>query len=76
MTKAQDKTNKMTERPYEELKRILERATALQTALVLFEWDNETLAPKEADEYTARMIGSLSEQYLELITSEQVKQLK
>lgn len=75
MTKAQDKTNKMTERPYEELKRILERATALQTALVLFEWDNETLAPKEADEYTARMIGSLSEQYMELITSEQVKQL-
>ena len=43
------------------------------SSLFLFEWDNETMAPKEADEYTSRMIGSLSEQYMELMTSERMK---
>ena len=60
---------------YERLTELLERTTALQTAMVLFEWDNETLAPKEADKYTSKMIGSLSEQYMEIMTSEEVKGL-
>ena len=30
---------------YEQLEPYLERAQAFQTAKVLFEWDNETLAP-------------------------------
>lgn len=34
---------------YEELKPYLERVLAFQTAKILFEWDNETLAPKEAE---------------------------
>lgn len=60
---------------FDKLNQKLEQAMALQTALVLFEWDNETLAPKEADEYTSKMIGSISEQYKERITSEEVKEL-
>lgn len=59
----------------EALNQYLERAQALQTAMNLFEWDNETQAPEEAENYTARMIGSLSAQYLELMTSEKLKQL-
>lgn len=53
----------------------LERAQALQTALVLLEWDQETQAPKEAEAYTARMVGSLAAQYLDLMTSEKLKEL-
>lgn len=53
----------------------VEKGMALQTAMVLFEWDNETLAPKEAEPYTTRMIGSLSEQYREIMTSEEMKKL-
>ncbi len=45
---------------FEELQSLLERAMALQTSMVLFEWDDETLAPKGAAEHTARVIGSLS----------------
>lgn len=31
---------------YEEFKTYLDRAMALKTAMTLFEWDNETLAPR------------------------------
>ena len=41
----------------------MEKAMALQTALTLFEWDNETGAPKEAGEYTSKVIGTLSDEY-------------
>lgn len=62
-------------RIFEEVSGYLERAMALQTAMVLFEWDNETLAPKEADVYTAKMIGSLSAQYLALMTDPKLSEL-
>lgn len=62
-------------RTFDALKDRLERAMALQTAMILFEWDNETLAPKAADEYTSKMIGSISEQYMEIMTSEEVARL-
>ena len=48
---------------------------ALQTSMVLFEWDDETLAPKGAAEHTARVIGSLSEQYQEILASMRFKEL-
>lgn len=54
---------------FKELDQYLEKTMALQTAMVLFEWDNETLAPKEAAPYTSKMIGSLTGQYMELMTS-------
>lgn len=60
---------------YEELQPYLERAMAYQTALVLFEWDNETLAPGQAAPYTARMQGAISAAYQELMTDEKVKNL-
>lgn len=60
---------------YKELQPYLERAMAYQTALVLFEWDNETLAPKEAASYTAKMQGAISAAYQELMTDEKVKTL-
>ena len=45
----------------------------LEKAMVLFEWDNETAAPKEAAERTAAVIGSLSSQYLDIMTGEKLK---
>ena len=58
---------------FEKLQNQLEKAMALQTAMVLFEWDNETAAPKEAAERTAVVIGSLSSQYLDIMTGEKLK---
>lgn len=60
---------------YKRLQEQLEKAMALQTSMVLFEWDNETLAPKEAADFTAGVIGSLSSQYLDIITSDETKKL-
>ena len=45
---------------YERLKPYMEKAQALQTAMVLGEWDNETLAPRQAAPSTARMSGAIS----------------
>ena len=75
MKKRTTKGRVSVSRTFEKLKNKLERAMALQTAMILFEWDNETLAPKEADEYTSKMIGSISEQYMEIMTSEEFEQL-
>ncbi len=60
---------------YEQLQTYLERAQAFQTAMVLFEWDNETLAPKEAGPYTSKMIGAISGEYYRVITDEEMKRL-
>ncbi len=53
---------------YEQLSGLLEKTMALQTSLILFEWDNETLAPEEAGSYTAKVIGILSEEYYRAMT--------
>lgn len=60
-------------RAYEQLQPYLERAQAFQTAKVLFEWDNETLAPKEAGPNTSKVVGTLSSEYFSVITDEKVK---
>lgn len=60
---------------FQALQPYLERAMAYQTALVLFEWDSETLAPPQAAEATARMQGAISAAYQELITGEELKAL-
>lgn len=59
----------------EELKPHLDRAVAIKTAMTLFEWDNETLAPKEAGELTEKVIGILSGEYFQAINNETVKEL-
>ena len=45
---------------WEELKRRLAEARAVEEALILFEWDNETLAPAGAMERTAGTMERLS----------------
>ena len=45
---------------FKQLKTYLDEAMAVQTALVLFEWDDATLAPKAAGENTSRVIEILS----------------
>ena len=60
---------------YEQLQPYLERAMAYQAALILFEWDNETLAPAQAVSYTAKMQGAVSAAYQELITGAEVVKL-
>lgn len=60
---------------YEELNPYLEKMMALQTAKILFEWDNETLAPKEAGAYTSKVVGALSGEYYQTVTSDSVKKL-
>ena len=49
-----EQKNQNVKKQFEELQSLLERAMALQTSMVLFEWDDETLAPKGAAEHTAR----------------------
>ena len=70
-----EQKNQNVKKQFEELQSLLERAMALQTSMVLFEWDDETLAPKGAAEHTARVIGSLSEQYQEIMASMRFKEL-
>ena len=43
----------------------LEKENAIRTALTLFDWDNETLAPEAASEKTAKAYGALSAVYQE-----------
>ena len=56
---------------FEKLQPYLDKSRAYQTALVLLNFDNSTLAPKEAVEFTAKSIGILSgEAYASLINPE------
>ena len=49
----------------------LEKQNALETALILFDWDNETLAPEKASERTSKTVGTLSALYQELYTKKE-----
>lgn len=60
---------------FKKLNQYLEKTMALQTAMVLFEWDAETQAPKEAGALTAKVVGSLSGQYQALMSHKELKQL-
>lgn len=60
---------------FEELNQRLERALAIKTALALLEWDNETLAPQEAGEYTGKVQGLLSAEYQQIMTDDATKKL-
>lgn len=58
-----------------QLEQYLDKANALKTAMALIEWDNETLAPKDAGAYTTKVVGTLSQEYFNCITNDQVKKL-
>ena len=60
---------------YEQLNEHLERSVAFTTALTLFEWDTETLAPEAASDQTSKIVGILSEEYFKSIINDEVKGL-
>ena len=53
----------------------LEKQNALETALILFDWDNETLAPEKASERTSKTVGTLSALYQELYTKKETGEM-
>lgn len=60
---------------WKELQEILERAASFQAALTLFGWDTETQAPPEGAALTARVVGTLAEEYFALMTGPRVREL-
>lgn len=60
---------------FEKLRPHLERRFALENALTLYGWDNETLAPKEAMENTAQIIGVLSSESYRALVNDEVRGL-
>ena len=60
---------------FERLRPHLDRGMALETALTLFNWDTETLAPTTAVERTAKVVGILSGEYYEAVLNPQVREL-
>ncbi|WP_455648962.1 carboxypeptidase M32 [Enterocloster citroniae] len=60
---------------YDKLKTYMDKAMAIKTAMTLFEWDNETLAPKEAGELTSHVIGVLSGEYFQVVTCDEMRKL-
>ena len=60
---------------YGELQTYMDKAMAIKTAMTLFEWDNETLAPREAGELTSKVIGVLSGEYFQAVTCDEMKKL-
>ena len=60
---------------FEKLTPWLTKAYALNAALILFEWDNETEAPEAASALTAHAIETLSSEYYKTIINNDVKKL-
>ena len=65
----------MEQKAWKAFSAFLEEENALRTALTLFDWDNETLAPAEASERTSRSVGVLSSSYQELLICENTGKL-
>lgn len=53
----------------------LDRGAALNAALILFEWDMETLAPEAAGELTAKTQGTLSAEYQAVMAGDEMRGL-
>lgn len=60
---------------FEKLQPYLDKSMALQTARNLFEWDDQTTAPFEAAEYTSKVIGILSDEYMKSLINDEVRRL-
>jgi carboxypeptidase Taq len=56
---------------FKKLQPFLDKAMALQTARSLFEWDDQTAAPCEAGEYTSKVIGILSDEYMKSLINDE-----
>ena len=53
----------------------LKKINAYNMALVLFQWDNATAAPKRAIEHTAEAMGILSDAYYRALTGDDMSAL-
>ena len=60
---------------YEKLQVYLDKAYAYRTALSMMHWDNSTIAPKEAMEYTSKAIGILAVEDYNNLINDDVKML-
>lgn len=60
---------------YEKLEKIIEKDTALNAAMALLEYDNETQAPKGALDNTSKIMGTLSALSYETVINDEVKNL-
>ncbi|HWT74572.1 MAG TPA: carboxypeptidase M32 [Mobilitalea sp.] len=60
---------------FEKLQPFLDKSMALQTARILFEWDDQTVAPFEAAEYTSKVVGILSDEYMKSLINDDVRKL-
>lgn len=60
---------------FKKLQPYLEKEMAFSTALTLIDWDMETLAPKEAVDYTSKAVGILSQEQFSCIINPEVKKI-
>ena len=60
---------------FEKLTPWLDKAYALNSALVLMEWDDATEAPEEASEMNAKAVEILSTEYYKTIINDEVKSI-
>jgi len=60
---------------FERLQPYLDKARAYQTALTLISFDNSTVAPKEAIEFTSRSMGILAGEHYNALINPEVKAL-
>lgn len=60
---------------FKKLKPYLDKSMAIGSALALISWDNETLAPKEAIDNTAKVIGILSGESFQTLINPEVKKI-
>lgn len=60
---------------FEKLNPYLEKYMALQAAMNIIDWDNSTAAPEDASEYTAKVLGVLSEEQSKTLFNPEVKDI-
>lgn len=60
---------------YEKLQEYIEKSIAMSSALAIFEWDNETLAPESAIENTSKIMGILAKENHKALINDEVKEL-
>lgn len=60
---------------FDMLQPYLDKAMAIDTARSLFDWDDQTAAPFESGEYTAKVVGILSDEYMKCLINDDVRKL-
>lgn len=60
---------------FEKLQPHLDKIMAFETARNLFEWDDQTIAPFVAAEYTSKVLGIISDEYMKSLANDDVRKL-